>query len=152
MKEGITRLRVFSRPGIRYLWLTPAATNDNIDEGIVRFDLEDAYRMATAAADVALPLPAPPLPLARSLPPPPPPSLDEQANTVGAEISRLNAEREAHLEAAQELEEDLRPLQRRLQYINHQRMMAAWGGVRPQSEATTGPTHACEQAVCRRVW
>ena len=93
-----------------------------------------------------LPLPAPPLapPLA---PPPPPPSLEEQANTVQAEIDRLDAEREAHLAAAQEAEEELRPLRRRLQHINHQRMMAGWGAARPaHREATTGPTH-CERAA-----
>ena len=94
----------------------------------------------------ALPLPAPPLPQARA--PPPPPSLDEQANKVEAEIDRLEAEREAHLAAAQEAEEELGPLRRRRQHINHQRMMAGWGAARPaHREATTGPTHACEQAV-----
>ena len=72
LKEGIMRLRVVGRPGTHYLWVTPAATGgDLVDDDTVRFGLEDAYRMATAAADMLLPLP-PPLPLPLPLPAPPP--------------------------------------------------------------------------------
>ena len=73
------------------------------------------YRTAIAAADASSSMPLPlPLPQARA-----PPSLEEQAEAVAAQISELEAE-------IAEAESSLRPLQRRLRYINHQRMLAAW--------------------------
>ena len=117
VKEGTVQLQVWCL-GTRYLWLSPAATDD--EEGMVRFKLEDAYRMATAAEDAAMPLALPPPP--PQVLAPPPPSLEEQADAVEAEIQE-------HEEAIADAEAHLRPLRRRLRYINHQRFAAAWKGL-----------------------
>ena len=128
----------------------------DVKDGCARTNVKDYKRriLRELAVDPLLFSPSPPLPHASlpppppALAPPPPPSLEDQADAVEAEIRQLEADRDAHLEAIEDVEASLRPLRRRRQYINHQRMMAAWRGVasnrgvaEPRSDAT-GPTRA----------
>ena len=53
--------------------------------------------------------------------------LRAKADAIEDEIAVLESERHVMLAEAEEREESLRPLQRRLAYINHQRMLQAWG-------------------------
>ena len=126
---------------------------NGVDPGCARTNVKDYSRrvrkiLNEQATATDAPLSAPPPPPQPALAAPLPSLLKGQADVVEAEIHTLEATREAHLAEAEEAEAILRPLYRRLQDINHQRMMAAWGGVASTLEAT-GPTQASALPLAR---
>ena len=123
---------------------------NGVDPGCARTNVKDySQRVRKILDEQATATDVPPPPPQPALAAPPlPSSLKDQADVVEAEIHTLEATREAHLAEAEEAEASLRPLYRRLQHINHQRMMAAWGGVASTFEAT-GPTQASALPLAR---